>query len=98
MCVPFMSCPLLDNLYFRLLLYTKTPDGSVIPVWEEVHPGDVAVMKDVMSHIMSACQALYHDDVDVSYHRVPLTAKHPPDFSDYSDLIMVMLSPNMTYM
>ncbi|KAH9957448.1 inositol hexakisphosphate-domain-containing protein [Russula dissimulans] len=77
----------------KLLLHTETPDGSVIPVWEEVRPGDVAVMKDVMS----ACQASYHDDVDVSYRRVPLTAERPPDFSDYSDLITVMLSPYMTH-
>jgi hypothetical protein len=56
-------------------LHTETPDGSVIPVWEEVRLGDVAVVKDVMS----ACEASYHDDVDVSYHRVRLTAKRPPD-------------------
>jgi len=87
-----MSCPSLDNLYFRLLLHTETPDGSVIPVWEEVRPGDVAVMKDVMS----ACQASYND-IDISYRRVPITAERPPDFSDYSELITVMLSPNMTH-
>ncbi|KAH9956403.1 hypothetical protein BC827DRAFT_1270914 [Russula dissimulans] len=59
----------------KLLLHTETPDGSVIPVLEEVRLGDVAVVKDVMS----ACEASYHDDVDVSYHRVRLTAKRPPD-------------------
>jgi len=76
----------------RLLLHTETPDGSVIPVWEEVRPGDVAVMKDVMS----ACTASY-DDVDVYYRRVPITAERSPDFSDFSELIAVMLGSNMSH-
>ncbi|KAH9958205.1 hypothetical protein BC827DRAFT_614600 [Russula dissimulans] len=35
----------------KLLLHTETPDGSVIPVWEEVRLGDVAVVKDVIDLI-----------------------------------------------
>ncbi|KAH9998939.1 inositol hexakisphosphate-domain-containing protein [Russula vinacea] len=73
-----------------LLLHTETPDGSVIPVWEEVRPGNVAVMKDVMS----ACKSSY-DDIEVFYRRVPITAERSPDFSDFSELIAVMLG-NMT--
>ena len=76
----------------RLLLHTETPDGSVIPVWEEVRPGDVAVMKDAMS----ACKASY-DDVDVFYRRVPITAERSPDFSDLGELFAVMLGPNMAH-
>ncbi len=64
----------------------------MIPVWEEVRPGDVAVMKDVMS-----ARKVSYDDVDVCYRRVPITAERPPDFSDFSDLIAVMLGPNMTH-
>ena len=64
----------------------------MIPVWEEVRPGDVAVMKDVMAPWKES----YHD-VDVFYRRVPLTAERPPDFSDFSELISVMLSPNMVH-
>jgi hypothetical protein len=76
----------------RLLLHTETPDGSVIPVWEEVRPGNVAVMKDVMS----TCKASYND-VDVFYRRVPITAERSPDFSDFGELFAVMLGPNMTH-
>lgn len=76
----------------RLLLHTETPDGSVIPVWEEVRPGNVAVMKDAMS----VCKASY-DDVDVFYRRVPITAERSPDFSDFGELFAVMLGPNMTH-
>jgi Inositol hexakisphosphate len=64
----------------------------VIPVWEEVRPGDVAVMKDVMAACKESC-----DDIDVFYRRVPLTSERPPDFSDFSELISVMLSPNMVH-
>jgi len=81
-----------DDMAIRLLLHTETSDGSVIPVWEEVRPGDVAVMKDVMS----ACRSS-NNDVEVVYCRVPLTAERPPDFSDFSELIAVMLGPNMTH-
>jgi hypothetical protein len=73
-------------------LHTETPDGSVIPVWEEVRPGNVAVMKDAMS----ACKASY-DDIDVFYRRVPITAERSPDFSDFGELFAVMLGPNMTH-
>lgn len=73
-------------------MHTETSDGSVIPIWEEVRPGNVAVMKDVMA----ACKASW-DDVDVFYRRVPLTAERSPDFSDFNELIAVMLGPNMTH-
>ena len=79
-------------LDIRLLLHTETTDGSVIPVWEEVRPGNVAVMKDVMS----ACKGS-NDSVDVFYRRVPITAERQPDFSDFSELIAVMLSPHMAH-
>ncbi|KAI0255159.1 inositol hexakisphosphate-domain-containing protein [Lactifluus subvellereus] len=82
----------LHSLGGKLLLHTETPDGSVIPVWEEVRPGDVAVMKEVMAACKESC-----DNVDVFYRRVPLTAERPPDFSDFSELISVMLSPNMVH-
>src|SRR6266852_8323230 len=87
-----LSAALFNYVDLRLLLHTETPDGSVIPVWEEVRPGNVAVMKDAMS----ACKASY-DDVDVFYRRVPITAERSPDFSDFSELFAVMLSPNMSH-
>jgi hypothetical protein len=87
-----LSATLFNYVDLRLLLHTETPDGSVIPVWEEVRPGNVAVMKDAMS----ACRASY-DDVDVFYRRVPITAERSPDFSDFGELIAVMLGPNMAH-
>ncbi len=61
-------------------------------MWEEVRPGNVAVMKDVMS----ACKGS-NISVDVFYRRVPITAERQPDFSDFSELIAVMLGPHMTH-
>ena len=64
----------------------------MIPVWEEVRPGNVASMKDVMS----ACKES-NISVDVFYRRVPITAERQPDFSDFSELIAVMLGPHMAH-
>lgn len=90
--IAYLPVYLFDNVDLRLLLHTETSDGSVIPVWEEARPGNVAVMKDVMA----TCKASW-DDVDVFYRRVPITAERSPDFSDFNELIAVMLGPNMTH-
>ncbi|KAI0067260.1 hypothetical protein BV25DRAFT_1819577 [Artomyces pyxidatus] len=80
------------NFGGKLLLHTETPDGSVIPVWEEVRPGDVAVMKDVMT---ARKEALH--DIDLQYSRIPITAERPPDFSDFNDLITVALAAHVAH-
>lgn len=68
-----------------MLLHTETPDGSVVPIWEEVSEEDVVVLKDVMASRKVA------DNVDLQYNRVPITAERPPDFADLSELIEVVL-------
>ena len=70
----------------RLLLHTETPDGSVIPVWEEVESENVSVLKDIM-----AARRHIDDGTDLLYARIPITAERPPDFTDLSDLIGVMV-------
>ncbi|KAJ6512734.1 inositol hexakisphosphate-domain-containing protein [Mycena sanguinolenta] len=72
----------------RLLLHTEAEDGSVIPVWEEIQNEleDVAVLKDVMA----SRKAL--DGLELEYHRIPMTAEKPADFSDLQDLIDVVLA------
>ncbi|EMD34003.1 hypothetical protein CERSUDRAFT_117523 [Gelatoporia subvermispora B] len=73
----------------KLLLHTETPDGSVIPVWEEVDPENVLVLKDVM-----AARRYISDDVELAYARIPMTAERPPDFSDLSELINIVIRSN----
>ncbi|KAF5327539.1 hypothetical protein D9619_004360 [Psilocybe cf. subviscida] len=69
----------------RLLLHTETSDGTVVPVWEEVHPDDVLVLKDIMGarHEING--------VTLQYNRIPITAEKPPDYADLRDLIEVVL-------
>ena len=64
----------------QLLLHTETPDGTVVPVWEDVREEDVMVLKDVMA-----------SRPEVHYARVPITAERSPDFSDLSQLIDIVL-------
>lgn len=70
----------------RLLLHTESSDGSVIPIWEEVHNEDVAVLKDVMESRRST-----EDGVELYHTRIPITAERPPDFSDMNELIDVVV-------
>ncbi|OJA21653.1 hypothetical protein AZE42_09324 [Rhizopogon vesiculosus] len=69
----------------RLLLHTETPDGSVIPIWEEVHPSDVAVLKDIMASRKSS------HGLELHYVRIPITSERPPDFTDLSELMDLVL-------
>jgi hypothetical protein len=73
----------------RVLLHTETADGAVIPVWEEVQPEDVAVLKDIMESRNDA------DSMTLQYHRIPITAEKPPDFTDLSEMIDVVLRTSM---
>ena len=66
------------------MLHTETADGSVIPIWEEVYSEDVAVLKDVMASRQT-------DGVKLEHIRIPITAEHPPDCSDLSELIDVVV-------
>ncbi|KAI8980087.1 inositol hexakisphosphate-domain-containing protein [Trametes punicea] len=73
----------------RLLLHTETPDGSVVPIWEEVDSENVMVLKEVMAE-----RRHVDEGVELSYARIPITAERPPDFSDLSELIEVMIRCN----
>lgn len=75
----------------RLLLHTETPDGSVVPVWEEVQSENVCVLKDIM-----AARRHIDDDTEFVYTRIPITAERPPDFSDLSELIDIVIRSNAT--
>ncbi|KIJ66912.1 hypothetical protein HYDPIDRAFT_180575 [Hydnomerulius pinastri MD-312] len=80
----------LDAFGGRLLLHTETADGSVIPIWEEVQPGNVAVLKDIMASRRSDC------GVEVQYARIPITSERPPDFTDISELMDLVVRTDST--
>ncbi|TFK40212.1 inositol hexakisphosphate-domain-containing protein [Crucibulum laeve] len=73
----------------RLLLHTETADGTVVPVWEEVQPENVVLLRDVMASRQQA------DHVNLQYYRIPMTAEKPPDYADLNDLIDVVLRTSM---
>ncbi|KAG8764126.1 hypothetical protein FRC11_004614 [Ceratobasidium sp. 423] len=67
----------------RILLHTENADGTVVPIWDEVDPKDIAVPKDTMSARV--------DDVEIAYKRIPVTSERPPDFSDIEALADVVI-------
>ncbi|KAG7089324.1 hypothetical protein E1B28_011021 [Marasmius oreades] len=69
----------------RLLLHTETEDGTVIPVWEDVQPSNVVAPKDIMESRRDAC------GIELVYDRIPITAENPPDSTDLSELIDLVL-------
>ncbi|ESK95344.1 metal ion binding oxidoreductase [Moniliophthora roreri MCA 2997] len=69
----------------RLLLHSETEDGTVIPVWEDVQPSNVVVLKDIMESRRDAY------GIELVYDRIPITAEAPPDFADLSELIDLVL-------
>ncbi|KLO17434.1 hypothetical protein SCHPADRAFT_900700 [Schizopora paradoxa] len=75
----------------RLLLHTETSDGAVIPIWEDVSPRDVEVLKDIMAY-----RERIGENMRLHYKRIPITAEKPPDFSDVSDLMNVVIQTHST--
>lgn len=76
----------LTELFTRLLLHTEVADGPVVPVWEDVRPDAIEVMKDVMARRDST-----NNGIRLVYKRIPITAEKPPDFSDLSELMDVVI-------
>ena len=58
-----------DDSVQRVLLHTETTDCSIIPVWEDVQPQGVVVLKDIMALRQS------NTGVEIQYARVPITSK-----------------------
>ena len=49
------------------------------------------VLKDVMAE-----RRHFAENVELGYARIPITSERPPDFSDLSELIEVMIRSNAT--
>lgn len=70
------SCP------YSLLLHAETAEGSVIPVWEQVYPDNVKVVKDIMA------SREFIQSVELYHRRIPITSELPPDFSDFAEYVV----------
>ncbi|KIM67616.1 hypothetical protein SCLCIDRAFT_1210267 [Scleroderma citrinum Foug A] len=80
----------LETFGGRVLLHTETANGSVIPVWEDVQPEDVVVLKDIMASRQP------NTGVEIQYARIPITSERPPDFSDISELMELVVRTDST--
>jgi protein-tyrosine phosphatase len=56
----------------------------VVPIWEEVQSENVGVLKDIMTIVSD-------DGFELCYYRIPITAERPPDFSDLSELMDIVV-------
>lgn len=75
----------------RLLLHTETADGTVVPIWEESSTSDV----DTVQEIMARMENEFKGSLNLTFRRVPMTAEKPPDFSDISELLSIVLKANV---
>ncbi|KZT53703.1 hypothetical protein CALCODRAFT_439779 [Calocera cornea HHB12733] len=69
----------------RVLLHTETEDGTVIPVWEEAEPSDVAVLRDIFDSRQQS------DNGILRFYRVPITAEHVPDVTDIEEILEIVV-------
>ncbi|KIK55186.1 hypothetical protein GYMLUDRAFT_48165 [Collybiopsis luxurians FD-317 M1] len=69
----------------KLLVHEETEDGTVAPVWGDVDPTNVVVLRDIMETRRDTF------GIELVYDRIPITAERPPDFSDLNELIDVVL-------
>lgn len=61
----------------------------MIPVWEEVDSENVSAPKDTMD-----VRGSLGDGVEFHYARIPITAERVPDFTDFSELMDVVIRTN----
>jgi len=86
----------------KLLVHVETPEGGVIPVWEEVAPEHVMTLKEIMSaaaedvkQSTSALQDLGSPYCKLEYLRVPITAEEAPDCSDLDAILSIFGSTQL---
>lgn len=71
----------------KLLLHTETEDGTIVPLWEDVEPSDIATVQGVMDQMALSLPK----DVKLVFRRIPITAERSLEPSDVNDLIRVVL-------
>jgi hypothetical protein len=65
-------------------------EGAVVPVWEEVQPDNVSVVKEVMA------SRKFTQNVELQHRRIPITSELPPDFSDIAEYVRSYLTRSIT--
>ncbi|WFC98121.1 hypothetical protein MYAM1_000844 [Malassezia yamatoensis] len=77
----------LKNSDGKLLLHTETEDGTVVPLWEDASPDDIATVQQVMDTISNSLPG----DVQLVFRRIPITAEKTLELPDVMDLLSTIL-------
>ena len=72
----------------KLLLHTETEDGTVVPMWEDAAPTDIATVQGVMDSVANSLPG----DVQLVFRRLPITAEKSLELPDVMDLLNTVLS------
>ena len=89
----------LKNYNGKILLHSETEGGKVTPIWEDCSPSAVLSLNDAMKMIKlekevneshTSMLSLYDNVVELTYHRVPLTAEAAPDTEDFDHMIEIL--------
>ena len=78
----------LDNSDGKLLLHAETEDGTVVPLWEDAKPDEIATVQNVMDDVADSLPG----NVQLVFRRVPITAEKSLDVSDVMDLLNTVLA------
>ncbi|PKI83269.1 hypothetical protein MVES_002830 [Malassezia vespertilionis] len=78
----------LKNSDGKLLLHTETKEGSIVPLWEDAKPCDIATVQGVMDEVAKTLPG----HIDLVFRRVPVTAEKSLEVSDVMDMVNIVLS------
>ena len=83
----------------KILLHSETEGGKVTPIWEDCSSSSVLSLNDAMKMMKLEMEvnethvsmpSLYDNIVELTYHRVPLTAEAAPDAEDFDHMIDIL--------
>ena len=67
----------------RILLHGETPNGEIIPIWEDAYSENVLTIAEAMKRLKDEKQP-------VDYYRIPLTPEAPPDENDFDQILEII--------
>jgi hypothetical protein len=100
----------ISNYDGRILLHGEDKEGNVLTTWEEVNVNDVMTVREVMHTIASEVIEEFvssNSDSDnfsikrsnenvLDYHRVPITAEKPPEWTDFDEIRSLISSTDLS--
>jgi protein-tyrosine phosphatase len=78
----------LRNFDSRVLVHWESADSEIKPMWEECIAENVLTVQEVYG-------MLEREGDKIMYYRVPMTAEHPPEDSDFDSLVQILSTINL---